>query len=104
MVRGYVGGTHCADALEQYLKLFNLRNFGFNIHSITLPPLFRNLTIFTLYPTMAPLKLITAVLASLSTLAVGAPTATNAQLLGKRASANDVSIVSLVCSAEDLGT
>jgi hypothetical protein len=45
---------------------------------------------------MAPIKLITAVLAGLSTLAVGAPTATNAKLLGKRASINDVSIVSLV--------
>ena len=45
---------------------------------------------------MAPIKLITAVLACISTLAVGAPTATNAKLLGKRASINDVSIVSLV--------
>ncbi|KAJ6095156.1 hypothetical protein N7467_002669 [Penicillium canescens] len=38
---------------------------------------------------MAPIKLITAILAGLSTLAVGAPTATNAKLLGKRASIND---------------
>jgi hypothetical protein len=45
---------------------------------------------------MAPIKLITAILACISTLAVGAPTATNAKLLGKRASINDVSIVSLV--------